>query len=257
MDLAARAGVGQPTVSRAERGHLGSLQLSTIRALFAALDARIELEPRWRGGQIDRLVDERHSGLVAAAAEVFARCGWSPVMEVTYSIYGERGSIDLLGLHAPSGSVVLVEAKTEVTSFEEMQRRFDVKTRLMPRIVENRFGWRPRQIARILVVTDTRTNRRRIDRVRVLVERAYPLRSIAVKRWLQRPIGDVGGIWFLSPMPAQTGSRRAGGPSRVRVASTGRADPTPSVERSAAAVRRGAESHQPGLPVQWWMVDPR
>ncbi len=240
IDVAALARVGQATVSRAERGHLDGLTMRTIRALFAVLDARIELETRWRGGEIDRLVDERHSALVAAAASVLADHGWSPVTEVTFSVYGERGSIDLIGLHAQTASVALVEAKTEITSFEEMERRFDVKARLVPRIVEERFGWQPRQIARILVVADTKTNRRRLDVVRALIERAYPLRTIGVRRWLQRPSGVVAGVWFLSSIPPRTGSPKGGGSRRVRVPSLDRADGVPSVARLAAPPRQAA-----------------
>lgn len=67
-ELAARVGISQSTVSRAERGWLGELTLRAIRALFAALEARVELAPRWRGAQLERLLDEDHGIVVSQVA---------------------------------------------------------------------------------------------------------------------------------------------------------------------------------------------
>ena len=49
---------------------------------------------------MDRLVDDRHAVLVAAAGSLLTRAGWEVLPEVTYSRYGERGSIDLVAWHA-------------------------------------------------------------------------------------------------------------------------------------------------------------
>ncbi|HEX9634109.1 MAG TPA: helix-turn-helix transcriptional regulator, partial [Candidatus Limnocylindria bacterium] len=49
-DLAIAARISQSTVSRLERGHLDQLPTSTIRRAMAALDLRLELFVRWRGG---------------------------------------------------------------------------------------------------------------------------------------------------------------------------------------------------------------
>ena len=112
LDVAARAGVTQSTVSRVERGHSGSLAVATLRRLFAAVDTRIDLVPLWRGGGLDRLLDEDHATLVGRVAAVLERAGWSMVLEATYSRYGERGSIDILAGHVRSGCVAVIEIKT-------------------------------------------------------------------------------------------------------------------------------------------------
>src|SRR5829696_6639489 len=55
-DLAAAAGVSQTAVSRLERGHLAGMKLETIRSIASAIELRIDLAGRWRGGDLDRLL---------------------------------------------------------------------------------------------------------------------------------------------------------------------------------------------------------
>ena len=108
------------------------------------------------------MLDARHAGLIGAAGDVLARDGWALLQEVTYSFNGERGSIDLTGLRPAERIVIIHEIKSEIYSWEETQRRFDQKVRLLPRIIFERFGWRPRLIAQVIVLDETMTNRRRI-----------------------------------------------------------------------------------------------
>lgn len=72
VDVAAAAGVSQSCVSRMERGHLDTLSLSTVRAILGVVDARLLLEPRWRGGDVDRLLDHRHATTVATVTKLLA-----------------------------------------------------------------------------------------------------------------------------------------------------------------------------------------
>lgn len=142
-DVAEAAGVSQTTVSRAERGHIGSLSNVVLRRICGALDAELALEVRWRGGALDRMLDEWHALLGVALADTLQSRGWQVIPEVTYSRYGERGSIDLLAAHHAARTVVVCELKTEVTSYEATQRRFDAKRRLADVIAVERFGYDP------------------------------------------------------------------------------------------------------------------
>ena len=45
------------------------------------------------------------------AAELLQSLGWQTRSEVSYSVYGERGSIDVLAWHAPSRTLLVVEVK--------------------------------------------------------------------------------------------------------------------------------------------------
>jgi transcriptional regulator with XRE-family HTH domain len=218
-DLALRAGVSQPTISRLERGHLDDLALDTIRAVLAVLDVRTTLDVHWRGGQVDRLIDERHAGLGMAMTIRLQRCHWDVLPEVTFQWYGERGSVDLFGSRADVRAVCIVELKSAVYSYEETQRRLDVKTRLASEIARERLGWVPLVVGAILVVEDTTANRRRLKGIQPLVRAGLPTSGRGVSRWLAAPVGGMRGLLFLSPMHTGNTARHSGGPSAVRVPS--------------------------------------
>lgn len=74
--------MSQSLVSRTERGHADALSLRAIRGLFAAVDARSELDIRWRGGELDRLIDEGHAQLAMDAATELEPHEWELLPEV-------------------------------------------------------------------------------------------------------------------------------------------------------------------------------
>jgi transcriptional regulator with XRE-family HTH domain len=215
-DLASAAGCSQSLIARAEAGHLDTLAVRMLRSILAALDARLELGPRWRGGDLDRLLDSRHSAAALPASNLLVASGWTSLQEVTYAVYGERGSIDVLGLREDVAAAFVGEVKSVITSWEETQRKFDEKVRLLPKIVHERFGWRPRIVARVLIVEGTPTNRRRIAALGATVDQLYPLRSREVRAWVGNPTGNVAGIWFVSPRTGGGISKGRGGNCRVR-----------------------------------------
>jgi transcriptional regulator with XRE-family HTH domain len=97
-DVARVAGISQATVSLIERGHLGALSIRIVRGVFASVDARFEGAVTWRGGLVDRLLDERHAQLVGQIAAMLEGLGWDVAVEVTFSVFGDRGSIDILAV---------------------------------------------------------------------------------------------------------------------------------------------------------------
>ena len=215
-DVAERAGVGQSTVSRVELGHLDTLSLSTVRRVFAVLDARFDGEVRWRGGALDRLLDERHAAVSQQVAAVLGELGWTVAPEVTFSHFGERGSIDLIGGHPVARAIAVLEVKTELTSLEETLRRLDTKVRLAPRLAEERFGWRPAVVGRILVLPATTSNRERVGRVGPLLDSALPARALQIRDWLRRPNGALADVWLLRPSYPRGGKCSLPPPTRVR-----------------------------------------
>ena len=190
--------------------------MALIRRIFAALEATFEGTVRWRGGDIDRLLDERHAGVIEAVAGLLPGDGWEVDPDVTYSEYGERGSIDLLALREADKAVAVFEIKIDLTSVEGTIRKHGEKARLAPAIVAKQRGWRPRAVARILVIAEDRTARRIVARHEATFRAAYPASSRDVRRWLSHPDGELSGIWFLTPKRAGSGSRVGGGPRRVR-----------------------------------------
>jgi transcriptional regulator with XRE-family HTH domain len=217
VDVARAAGASQTFVSRAERGDIERMEIRTLRRLATMLQAELVVMVRWRGGDLDRLLDEGHAALLGRVAKVLEAAGWVVRPEVTFSVYGERGSIDLVGWHRGSSILVIVEVKTELVSVEETLRRHDVKARLGARLVRERFGWEPRSVARLLVLPEASTPRRRVARQDPVLSRAYPLRGAAVRSWLRRPAGGDGALLFLSTSDKQGVTGRSSSVSRKRI----------------------------------------
>jgi transcriptional regulator with XRE-family HTH domain len=115
QDVARRAGVSQPTVSRIERGLAWSMALRELRAVASALEIRLELAASWRGGELPRIVNERHNALGESLMRRFATDpAWIATPEVSFSYWGERGIIDILAWHAQTRSLLVVEIKSEL-----------------------------------------------------------------------------------------------------------------------------------------------
>jgi hypothetical protein len=205
------------------------MPIASVRRILAGLDAELVVIATWRGGDLERLIDAQHARLVEMATNWLGGHAWQVVPEVSYSIFGERGSIDLVGWHLATSTLLVVEVKSEITSVEETLRRHDVKVRLGPRIVDERFQWRPAVVARLLVVPDHRTIRRQVESRSAIFGRAYPERTVAVRRWLRRPIGPIGGLVFLSDTNSVRSGRVRAIRKRVRIPST-------SVARSSEPV---------------------
>lgn len=216
-DLAAVSQVSQQAISLIERGHFETLSIRVVRRVFAAADARYEGSISWRGGQLDRLLDERHAQLVGHCAEALAKDGWEVHVEVTFSEFGERGSIDVVALRRDQGIALVIEIKTELTAIDDTIRRLDIKDRLAATLILDRFGWRPTTVSRLLVMLDTSTNRRRVAKHESVLLRAFPIRGDSVRRWLRGPVGRVSGLQFLSHTN-RSGTRRTetGASSLVR-----------------------------------------
>jgi transcriptional regulator with XRE-family HTH domain len=206
-DLAQKAAVSQTLVSRLERGLAAECTIRIVRNVFAALEADLSISARWRGGELDRLLDEDHSGLVAAIASILRAGGWATLIEVTYSEYGERGSIDVLAWHPSTRTLLVVEVKSIIMSNEETLRRLDVKVRLAAKLGATRFGARPATVARLLVVADTSTNRRRASRITEMgALRSMPKHE--VRGWIRRPTGSIATVLFVRGYASAPGGTR-------------------------------------------------
>jgi transcriptional regulator with XRE-family HTH domain len=224
IDIGRRSGVSQGVVSLIERGRLDRVSLRRLRRVAAELDAEVVIQVRWRGGELSRLLDERHAWLGGRVAAELGRHGWTTVPEVTYAIHGQRGSIDLLAWHPPTRTLLVIEIKTEITSAEETLRRHDEKVRLAPLIAAERFGWSPRVVGRVLVLPATSTARDRIARHAALFRRVYPTGTVGVRAYIRRPTGGaLGGLWFFRDTNDVRGTAQSGPRKRIRSHSAGAA----------------------------------
>ena len=155
--------------------------------MFAALEADLELVVRYRGGTLDRLLDERDAATVAAVVGALRARGWTTAVEVTFYHYGDLGSIDALAVHPVARIALVVEVKTEITSAEETLRRLDVKVRLGAGLAWERFRLPVTRVVPLLAVLDSTANRSRVVRLAPLLDPAFPNRSAALSQWLANP----------------------------------------------------------------------
>jgi hypothetical protein len=163
-------------------------------------------------------MDERHAALAEEVVRRLTSVGWQAVVEVSYSVYGERGSVDVLAVRSDLRVALIIELKSELNSQEETHRRFDAKVRLAPGIVADRFGWRPVSVGRLLVLLDNYVNRARVARYRHIFDANLPMRGPALRAWLRQPGGrPAAGVWFVRLSTASAGKRGPRGPDRIRV----------------------------------------
>ncbi|MBA2314294.1 MAG: helix-turn-helix domain-containing protein, partial [Chloroflexi bacterium] len=191
QDLARAAGVSRSVIARVEQGRGVRLPYAPLAAIATALGARVAVRLDWQGEQLDRLIDARHAALIELVVRELTSLGWACATEVTFSIYGERGSIDVLGFHGETGVLIVVEVKSAIPELGNTLIPLDRKVRLAARIAADR-GWVPRSVARLLVVGDATTTRRRIEAHRTVFDVEFPVRGWAVRRWLAAPVPATG-----------------------------------------------------------------
>ena len=211
---AVEAGRSRHFVRRLEAGEAGELRLADIREHFAQFDARARMNVWWNGAAIDRLLDERHARLVNQSIDVLGQFGWSAQTEISFSEYGERGSLDVFAAKPSARAVLVGEVKSEWGSMEETLRMLDIKTRLATKLAVATFGFESVVVGRVLILPEESTARRIASRHAATLASALPDRNRRVRDWLRTPNGPLRGLWFLSEVHTQgQASSASGGPS--------------------------------------------
>jgi transcriptional regulator with XRE-family HTH domain len=205
QELGVESGLSRSIVSRVERGRGDELTGRSLDRLALALGARAVLRLDWNGESLDRLLDSVHASLVDRVVAWLEPAGWAVVPEATFSIRGERGSVDVLAWHPAARAVLLVEVKSVVPDIQATLAPFDRKVRLAREIAALQ-GWQPQSIGQLLVIGDTRTSRRRVEEHRATFEARFPDGIAAVRRFIRDPgrAAPVRGVAFL---PISTGAR--------------------------------------------------
>ena len=112
IDLASAAGVSATQVGRIERGESRRLPADTFDRVAQAAGASLDLALRWKGEGLDRLLDEDHARLVELVVLKLQALGWEVAVEVSFSRFGERGSIDVLAFHPIRRALLVSEVKS-------------------------------------------------------------------------------------------------------------------------------------------------
>jgi transcriptional regulator with XRE-family HTH domain len=235
QDVADAARLSRSLVASVDRGQLSGVTIGAIVRAAAALGADVDLRLRWRGEALDRLLDEDHAAIVETVVRRLVTAGWQVALEVSFSIWGERGSIDVLGWHPATGALLVVEVKSVVPDSQATNHGLDRKARIAPQLARER-GWRVRHVSRLLVVGDGPTSRRRVARLSATYDVSLPARGSIVRRWLRDPSAAIAGILFVA-FGSHKGIRRARrGRERVR---------RPKQAQMTTTAERGAETAEP------------
>lgn len=204
--------------------------MATLERLVDALGASLDLQLRWQGERLDRLLDAAHAALVERVVRLLRARGWATEVEASFAIRGERGSIDILAWHPATTALLVVEVKSVVADVQSTISTLDRKRRLAPLVARDR-GWPTQSASRLLVVADGRTARRRVAEHEAMFRVAFPDRGLAVHAWTRRPSGRISGLIFM-PNARQTAVRQ-----RVRPRT-----------RACDHVPRSDEDHTEGKP---------
>jgi hypothetical protein len=136
-----------------------------------------------------------------SAARMFRLlAGWEIEPEVSFSIYGERGVIDILAWHPARRCLLVIELKTELVDLNDLMGSVDRKRRLAGDIARDR-GWHPASISTWVAIAEGRTNRRAVTSHTVTLRTKFPTDGAGVRRWLREPRGRIDGLGFLPYVP--------------------------------------------------------
>jgi transcriptional regulator with XRE-family HTH domain len=195
--LGDRAGVSREMISRLERGEISGMTLASIERIAEPLGASLQLVARWRGEQLDRLMDAAHAALQQAVAALLADLGWEVRVEMSFNQYGDRGRIDLVAYHRAMRIVLVVEIKTALGDLQETLGRLDIKVRVGRQVARDA-GWTDVvAVIPALVIGDSRLARRTVAEHAALFAR-YERRGRTALAWLRHPASPMptGLLWF-------------------------------------------------------------
>lgn len=128
--LAERIGVSRELVSRLERSDFEGMTFRAMARLAEGLGGYLDVQLRWRGERLDRLLDAPHAAIQEDVARQLMAWGWSVRAEVSFNHYGDRGRVDLLAYAPVARILMVVEVKSVVVDVQDTIGRIHVKSRL-------------------------------------------------------------------------------------------------------------------------------
>ncbi len=195
--------------------------MAVVRRVAQALGIRLDLVVRWRAGDLDRLLNAGHAALHEEIARYLGTLpDWLQAPEVSFSIYGERGVIDILAFHPPTGSLLVIELKTELADLEDVLTVMDRRVRLAATVARQR-GWDARSVSSWVVIAEGDANRRRAQAHAATLRSAFPANGHQMRAWLRDPTGRIASLSFWANASGSSATRRRVSRKRVRRPVTG------------------------------------
>jgi hypothetical protein len=95
--------------------------------MIVVLGGELDVRVSWHGEELDRLLDATHAAIGDSLVRILTDLGWQCAIEVTFAIRGEKGTVDVLAWHPPSGRLLVVEDKSVVPDLQSMLSSLDRK----------------------------------------------------------------------------------------------------------------------------------
>jgi transcriptional regulator with XRE-family HTH domain len=186
-ELGLRAGVSQAAISRLERGQPSGLGLEEIERIAVGLGGTLEItfETPFLADRA-RQRDVVHARCIAHVASRLRRLEWRVETEVEIEGRSGPGWIDVLAVHAESGTFLVIEVKTEIHDFGRIQRTLAWYSRRAWLVARDR-GWRVRRSHGALLLLATDAVDARLRENRHLADEAFPGRAAALAALIADP----------------------------------------------------------------------
>ena len=201
---------------------------------------------------MDRLIDEGHAILVGAITSTLRRLEWEVEVEVSFSSYGDRGSIDVLAWHRLSRTLWSLRSRLSSVLSKACCVHSTSRSGWRARSRRNVSDGAPSRLAGCLLLPEDRTARRAVARHRQVFDSALPARTREVRKWLATPEGALAGLMFLTSSQLVGTKRNPSAVKRVR-------SPVPRSEQAQADRLISSAAQQLGncqlasgaLPTSW------
>jgi transcriptional regulator with XRE-family HTH domain len=208
--LGLAASVARALVARIERGQLEAVAVGRLRHVGATVGVRLEFIAR-TSIDADRLINARHAAMHESMARMFRSLdGWVAWPEVSFSIYGERGVIDIVAWHAGRRALLIIELKTSLVDVNDLLGSMDRRMRLARTIARER-GLDPKTVSSWVVLAETPTNHRRLAEHVTVLRSSFPSDGRLMRCWLRDPSGAIAVLSFI---PTAVGKRTSIGSDR-------------------------------------------
>jgi transcriptional regulator with XRE-family HTH domain len=224
IDVSMRAHLDRSVVSTIERGHLERVSIGALLKIARVLEIQVTWSTRWKAGDLDRLLAGRHARLHEAVASWFVSTlpEWVLAPEVSFSIFGERGVIDILAWHPGRRALLVIELKTDIVDVNQLMGSMDQRRRLAWQIARDR-GWDPLTVSTWVLVAGGRTNRARLAAHRTVLRTAFPVDGRVMAGWLRQPDRSMDALSLWDRPDAKSGvadmaARHRVRPSRLKAA---------------------------------------
>lgn len=215
QDVADKAAVPRRVVVAMEGGRFAKISIGRARAVAEACGGWLDLRLRTPGDDGLRMLNAEHARLQAWVVSRLRSLGWDVIPEASFSIFGERGVIDILAWHPEHRALLIIEIKTALVEIGELLASTDRRVRLAVRIAAER-GWVPTTLGAWVAVKGSSTNRRRLAANAGLMRAALPDDGRRVDAWLRKPEGMLRALGFLSNVHQGDCKSDRGLPRRVR-----------------------------------------